>query len=159
MESVNETPTTKKKRGRPRKTDTPNNSHLLPPSQLQNQHIVNAIDARMQKLFDEHNQHICVHMDENNQIEEFESMLNVVSTDLSDILTTIVQKIDQVKSLTKEITREELIKEIVRDELKKLQKDDCSEIEILKRELSDLKNKFSNIYESINRCEETSTEF
>lgn len=149
MESVNETPM-KRKRGRPRKTEQPS-SPLLPQSQSQQ-------TESLQKLLDEYHKKICNHIDEHSEMKNIKQTINDVSKTFGDILINIVRKIDQVKSLTKEITREELIKEIVRDELKKIYQDEVSEIELLKKELSDMKEKIGAIYQSIDRCEETSTE-
>ena len=151
MESVNET-SMKRKRGRPRKTETP---PLLPPQpQSQSQQ-----HESFRKLLDEYHKKLCNHIDEHSEIKNIKQSINDVSKDLSEILINILRKIDQVKSLTKEITRDELIKEIVRDELKKIYQDEVSEIELLKKDLSDMKEKFNAIYQSINRCEETSVEF
>ena len=153
MESVNETPM-KRKRGRPRKTET-RSSPLLPPQpQSQSQQ-----HESFRKLLDEYHNKLCNYIDDHSEIKNIKQTINNVSKDLSDILINILKKIDQVKSLTKEITREELIKEIVRDELKKIYQDEVSEIELLKNELSDMKEKFGAIYQRINGCEETSVEF
>jgi hypothetical protein len=149
MESVNDTPM-KRKRGRPRKTETPSS-----PSSQQHQSQQNEF---LRKLWDEYHKKLCNHIEENSEIKNIKSTINDVSKDLSDILINILKKIDQVKSLTKEITREELIKEIVRDELKKIYQNEVSEIELLKKELFDMKEKFDTIYQSINICEETSAE-
>lgn len=151
MESVHETPM-KRKRGRPRKTETPSSSPLLSQSQSQQTDF-------FRKLLDEYHKKLCNYIDEHSEIKNIKQTINDVSKDLSDILINILKKIDQVKSLTKEITREELIKEIVRDELKKIYQDEVSEIELLKKALSDMKEKIGAIYnQSINRCEETSAE-
>lgn len=93
----------------------------------------------IKKLLDEYQKTICNH--------------------LSDILIDVVHKIEQVKSLTKEINRENLIKDIVRNELQKIFKNEASEIELVKKELMEMKDKYDTLYESIHRCQETSTEF
>lgn len=148
MESVNET-SMKRKSGRPRKTDTPSSPQLQPKSQIQQ-------NGFLRKLLDEYYNKLCNHIDEHSEIKTFKQTINDVSKNLSDILINILKKIDQVKSLTKEITREELIKEIVIEELKKIYQDEVSEIELLKNELSDMKEKIDAVYKTINRCEETS---
>jgi len=150
MESVNETPV-KRKRGRPRKSEASKQSNDSPiPT---NQNII-------EEVLNKHYKMMCNYVDE-NVTDIIKKIVNDVSTDLSDILINMLNKIDQIKHLTKEITRDDHIKEIIKEELQKIHQEETSEMDILRRELFDLKEKFHSVYQHINRCEETitSTEF
>lgn len=146
MESVNETPM-KRKRGRPRKSEASKQSNDNPLPTYQN--IIEEVLEKNYKM-------ICNYVDE-NVTDMIKKMVNDVSNDLSDILTNMLNKIDQIKYLTKEITRDEHIKEIIKEELQKIHQEETSEMDILRRELFDLKEKFHSVYQHINRCEETIT--